>query len=143
MNCFRLVVSFVFFGLLRIGYAASLFVCLVLLFSGCQSVKYVPVETVKTDKVTEHDSIFVEVVRNDSVTIKTKGDTVIVDRWHTEYKNRWRDRWRDSVRVDSVAVPYPVEKELTWWERQKIAFGEWVFGVMAVLLLVVIIRKHK
>ena len=143
MNCFRLVVSFVFYGLLRIGYAASLFVCLVLLFSGCQSVKYVPVETVKTDKVTEHDSIFVEVVRNDSVTIKTKGDTVIVDRWHTEYKNRWRDRWRDSVRVDSVAVPYPVEKELTWWERQKIAFGEWVFGVMAVLLLVVIIRKHK
>lgn len=121
----------------------SLSICLLLLLCSCQSVRYVPIESVRTEKVTEHDSIYLEVLKHDSVLVRTQGDTVFVDRWHTEYKDRWRDRWRDSVRVDSVPVPYPVEKELSWWERQKIAFGELVFVLMTVLLLLVIIRKHK
>ena len=139
MSFFRLVV--LFRGLLCCDNRVSLFLlAFVLLLCGCTTTKYVPIETIRTEKVRAHDSIYIETVRHDSVMITSKGDTV--DRWHTEYKDRWRDRWRDSVRVDSVAVPYPVEKELTWWERQKVAYGELVFGVMVLLLLLVIIRKR-
>jgi hypothetical protein len=45
-------------------------------------------------------------------------------------------------KTDSIAVPYPVEKELTWWERKKIEFGELAMVVMAGLLCFVVI-KHK
>ena len=165
MICFRLVVSFLFCGLLRRGYAASLFVCLVLLFSGCQSVKYVPIETVriekesKTDTVIQKDTVRTEketIVREarpeDSLMIAKLGIRlrenerllILLQKEMSEQKSNTYENHRDTVlKTDSVAVPYPVEKELSWWERQKIAFGEWVFGAMAVLLLVVIIRKHK
>jgi hypothetical protein len=55
----------------------------------------------------------------DSVIIRLQGDTIVQEVW------RWRDRvkhdtrivYRDSVRVDSVRVPYPVERKQTAWER--------------------------
>lgn len=165
MNCFRLVVSFLFRGLLRRDYAASLFVCLVLLFSSCQSVKYVPVETVRTEKESKTDTIIQkDTVRSEKETILREARPedslmmaklgirlrdnerllILLQKEMSEQKSNAYESHRDTVlKTDSVAVPYPVEKELSWWQRQKIAFGEWVFGVMAVLLLVVIIRKCK
>lgn len=165
MNCFRLVVSFLFCGLLRRDYAASLFACLVLLFSGCQSVKYVPVETVRTEKESKTDTIIQkDTVRSEKETIirearpedslmmaklgirlrENERLLILLQKEMSEQKSNAYESHRDTVlKTDSVAVPYPVEKELSWWQRQKIAFGEWVFGVMAVLLLVVIIRKRK
>ena len=92
-----------------------------LLLTGCTTTKYVPVETVRTDtlKVTkyERDSIYI----HDSTIVREKGDTMLIEKWHT----RWRDRWmHDTVyqsRVDSIPKPYPVEKrvpaELTWWQQ--------------------------
>ena len=114
-----------------------------LLFNGCTTIKYVPIETVKMKEVTEHDSIYFEVVKHDSVTIAEKGDTVYVTRWHTEWRDRWRDRCRDSVRVDTVAVPYPVEKELSWWQCQKIAYGEYMIAIAAVLLAFALVKLWK
>ena len=165
MICFRLVVSFLFCGLLRRGYAASLFVCLVLLFSGCQSVKYVPVETVriekesKTDTVIQKDTVRTEketIVREarpeDSLMIAKLGIRlrenerllILLQKEMSEQKSNTYENHRDTVlKTDSVAVPYPVEKELSWWERQKIAFGEWVFVGMVVLLLLLNIRNRK
>lgn len=165
MNCFRLVVSFLFCGLLRRDYAESLFACLVLLFSGCQSVKYVPVETVRIEKESKTDTIIQkDTVRSEKETIirearpedslmmaklgirlrENERLLILLQKEMSEQKSNAYESHRDTVlKTDSVAVPYPVEKELSWWQRQKIAFGEWVFGVMAVLLLVVIIRKRK
>ena len=84
-----------------------------LVFCGCKT-KVVTVEKVRTDTkyVTKlqrdsihiHDSIFVNRWQ--------KGDTVyqVRDRWHVE----WRDRLlHDTIYksiVDSIPVPYPVEK---------------------------------
>ena len=84
-----------------------------LVFCGCKT-KVVTVEKVRTDTkyVTKlqrdsihiHDSIFVNQWQ--------KGDTVyqVRDRWHVE----WRDRLlHDTIYksiVDSIPVPYPVEK---------------------------------
>lgn len=112
---------------------------------GC-AVKYVPVETVKVEKVTEHDSIFQETVKHDSVLVDKRGDTVFVEKWHTLYKDRWRDRWRDSVRVDSVQVPFPVERELSRWEQFCLDYGKVTTGgtvVCVFLIIAYLVRRIK
>ena len=127
MKGYRLIMSYL---------AVVSLLLLLLLFSGCGTTRYVPVETLRTDTVFQsravRDSLFVR----DSVYVKEwmAGDTVYVafDRWHTKYVERLLNDTVYRSRVDSVAVPYLVEKELGWWDRQKIAFGE----VVVVLLLV-------
>jgi hypothetical protein len=122
-----------------------LFALLSLLCS-CSSVKYVPVESVRTDTVyqskIQRDSVHV----HDSVFVKEwqKGDTVFRDRdrWHTKYVEREVHDTLYQSRVDSIAVPYPVEKELSWWAKKKIEFGELAMLIMAGLLCFVVI-KHK
>ena len=110
--------------MLLFALAAAAVVFGLLLLTGCTTTKYVPVETVRTDtmKVTkyERDSIYI----HDSTIVREKGDTMLIEKWHT----RWRDRWmHDTVyqsRVDSIPKPYPVEKrvpaELTWWQQTRL-----------------------
>lgn len=116
-----------------------IFAASALLLAGCRTIKYVPVETVRTERVTEHDSIFIEVVKSDSVVITKQDDTVYVDRWHTQFKDRWRDRWRDSIRTDSVQVPYPVEKQLGRFQQFCLDWGKLTLGgsILAVVLIIV------
>lgn len=109
---------------LLLALAAAVAVFGLLLLTGCTTTKYVPIETVRIDtmKVTkyERDSIYI----HDSTIVREKGDTMLIEKWHT----RWRDRWmHDTVyqsRVDSVPKPYPVEKrvpaELTWWQQTRL-----------------------
>ena len=109
---------------LLLALAAAVAVFGLLLLTGCTTTKYVPIETVRTDtlKVTkyERDSIYI----HDSTIVREKGDTMLIEKWHT----RWRDRWmHDTVyqsRVDSIPKPYPVEKrvpaELTWWQQTRL-----------------------
>lgn len=107
--------------------------------TGCKSVEYVPVETVKHDTVsnivTKRDSIFLR----DSIFVNqyTKGDTVFRDRlkWRTEYIERTK---HDSVYisiVDSIPVPYPeiveVEKKLSFWQKALMVEGViFMFGLL-------------
>ena len=84
-----------------------------LIFCGCKT-KVVTVEKVRTDTMyftkLQRDSIHI----HDSIFVNQwqKGDTVyqVRDRWHA----MWRDRLlHDTIYmsiVDSVPVPYPVEK---------------------------------
>lgn len=119
-------------------------IALLLLFGSCRSIRYVPVETIRTDSlylsVHERDSIHIK----DFVYIKEKGDSVIVDKWHTVYRDR---RTRDTIYIEKekeVMVPYPVEKELTWWQKTKLELGEFSIGIILVLLIVIIwIVKKK
>lgn len=105
---------------------------------GCTTTKYVPVETVRTERVTVHDSIYLSIEKHDSTVIERQGDTVTIGRWHTVYRDRWRDRWRDSIRVDSIQVPYPVERKLTKWERLKIDWGGYMIGIILVFFILLI-----
>lgn len=110
----------------------ALFLLIPLLFIGCKTIEYVPVEKVKIeyrDKI-EKDSIYV----NDSIYIHEKGDTVYFEKWHTKYIERLRV---DSiVKVDSIPVPYEVEKivkvekSLSWWQKLRINLG----GVFVALI---------
>lgn len=110
----------------------------IFMLMSCKTIQYIPVETVRTERVTEHDSIFLSVEKHDSIVIDQHGDTVFIDRWHTVFKDRWRDRWRDSIRVDSIQVPYPVERKLTKWERLKIDWGGYMIGIILVFFILLI-----
>lgn len=101
----------------------------------CGSIQYVPVESVRTEVLykdrIQRDSVHV----TDSLFVFMKGDTVYRERFRTEYKNRLvRDTAFLWVR-DSIAVPYPVEKQLTRWQRLRLELGGWA---MAGLLVAVV-----
>lgn len=89
---------------MMIAMIAAAFLC------SCKQIEYVPVPEVHTDTVYQHqvqkDSVFL----HDSIRIHERGDTVFFDRWHTKYIERIRIDTLYQSRVDSVAVPYPVEK---------------------------------
>ena len=117
----------------------ALIVCLLLF--GCKT-QYVPVETIRTVTVTKTDS-FIEkdsVFCHDSVFVQSKGDTLLVEKWHTKYVDRWRDKVRiDSfIKVDSVQVPYPVEKKLTKWQQFTLDYGKVAFGGSLVAIAIII-----
>ena len=104
----------------------------------CRSVRYVPVETVKHDSVyfnkVVRDSIHVK----DSVYVRDKGDTLYVERWKYLYRDKVRVDTMVSVRVDTLAVPYPVEKRLTRWEQFRLDVGGYaIFAVVVTILIAV------
>lgn len=104
----------------------------------CRSVQYVPVEVIKTDTTyinkVQRDSIY----HLDSVYIRDKGDTVLI----TKTRYLYRDKLiRDTVymsRIDSVQVPYPIEKKLTRWQQFRLDVGGWAIIVVMITILVVI-----
>lgn len=109
---------------------------------GCKSIQYVPVETVKieyvnsTDTFIKKDSIYVK----DSVFVYKAGDTVVATKW----KYIYQDRWRETIKIDtvitrdSIQVPYPVEKEFTFWEKTKMDIGGLALVLCGVLLLIIV-----
>jgi len=118
------------------------FMCLLLVCS-CRTVKYVPVETVKVDTTyinkLQRDSIYML----DSVYVKEKGDTVLIEK----YKYLYRDKLvRDTMyisKADSIQVPYPVEKELTRWQQFRMDFGGWAMCIVVISILILIVYKIK
>ena len=120
----------------------QLFAIIILLASAicsCRSVKYVPVETMRSDTLyvnrLQRDSEYVA----DSVYVREKGDTVQIVR--TRYIDRWRVR-TDTLRMisnDTIRVPYPVERELTRWQRIKLDIGGIAIGVATAALLAIVV----
>ena len=128
------------------GLFLVLLACLVL--CGCKTVRYVPVETVRTDSVYvdrwQRDSVYVR----DSVWVNrwTAGDTVYQDK--VVYKWRYRDRWlRDTLRIlryDTVETPVPVERELGWLEQTRLKlFWPMVAAVVVLPVAVWWLVKRK
>lgn len=111
-------------------------VFLVLAICSCRTVQYVPVETVRTD------SLYFNTVSTDSVYVKdsvlvVKGDTVTEYRWRYVYRYKYRTDTVYVSRTDSVQVPYPVEKELTRWQRFKMDIGGYALAAVVVTVLIV------
>jgi len=82
-----------------------LFAVLAMLMYSCKSVKYIPVETTKIEY--RDNLVRDSVIRYDSVHVKDKGDTLILERYKYLYKNKIL---KDSIFInDTIRVPYPVE----------------------------------
>lgn len=131
------------------GYLVTvvLLVAIAFVLCGCSTTKYVPVESIRIDTVYQSNIIRDSVYLHDSVYVKEwqKGDTVFLDRdrWHTKYVEKEIHDTLYQSKVDSIQVPYPVEKELTWWQRTKIEFGEVMFLLLFIVFGIIIIKIRK
>ena len=128
-----------FFVMIMLGLA------LCALFGSCTTTKYVPVPEYHTDTVrishNTRDSIYV----HDSTYIKEKGDTIMIEKWHT----RWRDRWQHDTIYQSKrdSIPYPVEvtkevpAQLTWWQQTRLYLAN-ILLILAALAAVIYVGKR-
>lgn len=104
----------------------------------CSSVKYVPVETIRHDSIyiTQHkkDSIYI----HDSIYQKEKGDTLIIEKWHTKYIEKQVRDTLIQIERDTIPQPYPYEVEvpaqLSWWQKTRMHIGE--ISLVALLVLI-------
>lgn len=105
----------------------------------CRSVQYVPVESVKID------SVYLSKVMRDSVYIKdsvfiVKGDTIREYRYKYIYKYKDRFDTVYSEKIDSIRVPYPVESQLTKWQKFKQSVGGFAIAAIIIIILIVVGR---
>lgn len=150
----------------------ALFICLLVLASGCSRKVYIPVEntTVKTDAVTHHinntdsvtviERVYESDTRYDSIApiLDSLNRVIGWDRYHfresTKKDSREMQRMQalvdslKAVKRDSVEkpVPYPVERELSRWERTKMDFGGMAIGALVIALCVAVawlIKKFR
>lgn len=124
-----------FFALLRM----TLFVG-VLMLCGCRT-EYVPIESVRYDSLMIEKLIRDSVFVRDSVYVQEKGDTIYKykDKYVYVYKNRVDTFYMEKIREREV--PVQVERKLTWWERVKLEYAEWVFGMIVAIALVYALRQ--
>ena len=115
--------------------------CIMLsLLTGCKSVQYVPVETVRTDSVYVDRYLRDSIYQRDSVFINrwTAGDTIYQDK--IVYKYIYRDKVKyDTVailRSDTLRIPYPVESRLSTWEKIRLKVGGWAIGCMVITIII-------
>lgn len=88
--------------------------------------------------------------------LSEKGDTLRHDREKIVYRSSHREteleklievkndsirelrRQLESVKSDAIRIPYPVERELSRWERTKIDYGGMAIGGVAIELCIVV-----
>ena len=125
-------------------------VVLLVALCSCRSVRYVEVPRVSRDTLrvvqveTRRDSV------RDSIFLRefVQGDTI----YRIKYieRLRWRDRWRvdtvHAVRVDSVGVPYPVERKISRLDKVRYMWRGAAVGLVlaavAVAVAVVWLRRR-
>lgn len=116
---------------------------MVLTLVSCKT-KYVVVPEYHEVIVNKHDTLMTRdsIYERDSIYIIKSGDTVTTYHDRILYRDRWRDRivYRDSLRVDSVRVPYPVEKKLGLWDRTVLAVAKPIIALVIVALALLLIR---
>lgn len=127
--------------------AVAAFLLIVGMLTSCRT-QYVPVPEIHTMTVEKHDTLLRldSIFQRDSVIMRMQGDTV----WKEKFIIRYRDRivgktvYRDSVKVDSVRVPFPVERKLNTWERAVLSAAKPVIIVLILplsLMLLSWLRK--
>ena len=122
---------------------------LLLATASCTTTRYVPVVEHHTDTLRLSRNIRDSIYVHDSTMVREKGDTVLVERWHTRYREKMAHDTIYKSRVDSIPAPYPVEKkvekELTWWQQTRLHLANivlWLLGAAAVWWIGGVIRKR-
>nr|DAZ02881.1 MAG TPA: Prokaryotic membrane lipoprotein lipid attachment site [Caudoviricetes sp.] len=123
----------------------ALFICLLVLATGCTRKVYVPVESAvsRTDTLYSAKVRVDSVIMRDSVAVFQKGDTVMI----TKYRDRYRVKeltdtvYQSAIDSVKVSVPYPVEKALTPWESFRLQ-SFWYLIFTSTICIVFIFRKQ-
>lgn len=109
-----------------------------LLMCSCRSVETVVVTKHHTDTlmVTKHqrDSVWL----HDSISVKEKGDTVTIEKWHTKYKVKEVHDTIYQAKHDTIPQPYPVIKEVEkkLSKPQKGLMGIGLLSLMGILIFI-------
>jgi len=126
--------------------------------SGCETIKYMPVETVRTeylhstDTVKETDTLFRDketIIREaDSATIAKLGlqlkqneraILILQKELEKQISNKSESKTDTVFKTKDVQVPYPVEKPLTRWQQVCIDYGKLTMGATALLVVFIIV----
>ena len=131
-----------------VGFVAAVLLAaiMLMLFTGCKHVEYVTVPEHHTDTLyvhqTERDSIYL----HDSTFVRVGGDTVLIEKWHTQYRDRWLTDTLRQVRIDSVPYPVIVENKVKVAKEPSL-FTRLLSGIgwltLTVLFCVAIIKLKK
>jgi hypothetical protein len=107
---------------------------------GCKTIKEVQTSTTDVRQVATSDAVrtsmdSIYIYQRDSIYIRERGDTVYMDRWHTN--TVYRDRLRtDTLRVvDSVRVVVDNVIERVQGQSSWAAFERWCGRALMALLL--------
>lgn len=102
----------------------------------------------KHDTLTKHDSVY----QKEFVDRYVKGDTIYLTKTKVDYRfrNLYKTKFRDSLKIDSIRVPYPVERKLNKWESLKMEVGGWAIGGLSAVVIALIayivtwlVRRYK
>lgn len=121
------------------------------LFNSCSTQRVVTVERRTTDTLMMLNSIRDSIYLHDSIYIIdfVRTDTVFrtVERWHTQYRDRWQHDTIYKSRTDSVPVPVPtpveVPAKLTWWQQTRMHIGGIVLAVLGLYIAFILIKKFN
>ena len=117
-----------------------------LMFCACSTTTYVPVTTVQKDTV-YISKILVDSIRvRDSIYIERKNDTVWLEKYKYVYKYLAKYDTVYKSQVDTVSVAYPVEAQLTQWQKTKMKLGQVFIGLVCAAglgFLIALIFKIK
>ncbi len=110
-------------------------ILLAIMLYGCKSIQYVPVETIKRDTTYISQIKIDSIYHRDSIYVERKGDTVYLSKYKYLYKyiEKHDTLWREKV--DTVRVAYPVEAQLTKWQKIKINIGEYLITAIALVII--------
>lgn len=108
---------------------------LTIMLYSCKPIQYVPIETIKRDTTyisqTKIDSIYYR----DSIYVEHKGDTVYLSKYKYLYKYIEKHDTLWQKKVDTIQVAYPVEAQLTKWQKIKINMGEYLIAAIALIII--------
>lgn len=107
-----------------------------LCLSACKSIKYVPVETIKVDTTYISQIKIDSVYYRDSIYVEHKGDTVYLSKYKYLYKyiEKHDTLWREKT--DTIQVAYPVEAQLSKWQKIKMQLGNTFIGICIVAFII-------
>ena len=107
-----------------------------LCLSACKSIKYVPVETIKVDTTYISQIKIDSIYHRDSIYVEHKGDTVYLSKYKYLYKyiEKHDTLWREKT--DTIQVAYPVEAQLSKWQKIKIQLGNTFIGICIIALII-------
>ena len=119
-----------------IGITAAAWLCGLL--AACTTPQYVAVPEYHTEYITKRDSVLTHdtLITKDSVLVYCKGDTIYKEKYalRDRLKYVYRASTDTLIKTDSVRVAYPVEAQLSKWQKAKMAIGGGCVVALATLL---------
>ena len=118
---------------------------LLIMCCSCTRTVYVPQTSVQKDSIYltqyKRDSIYL----HDSVFVHMKSDTLLIEKWHTKYVEKVNTDTLYIEKSDTLRIPYPVEKELSFWQRNFMSIGKVSLGIWSGILIAIyiIIRRRR